>query len=275
MKEASQLRVDIRRLRADIEELGRIGRDPSGGLSRPSFSPADRQARAWLQNKIEQAGLAFRRDGAGNIFGRLGQGSPVVLAGSHLDTVLNGGLFDGAAGVLAALECLRRIREAGLLLVRPVEVVSFTDEDGSLVGDFLGSRAFAGRLNRPEVERGITSLGVPLKDVLAGTGITVDSLLKTHEDRPAVAAYLELHIEQGSVLESRHAPVGIVERIAGKRYRWCSYLGRADHGATTPVDRRAQRPRPDDRRQGRRPARFIQRRPGVRRLFPRPAERLG
>lgn len=238
MRQASQLRVDIRRLRADIEELGRIGRDPSGGLSRPSFSPADRQARTWLQNKIEQAELALRRDGAGNIFGRLGRGSPVVLAGSHLDTVLNGGPFDGAAGVVAALECLRRIREAGLHLVRPVEVVSFTDEEGSLVGDFLGSRAFTGRLNRPEVERGITSLGVPLKDVLAGTGITVDSLLKTHEERPAVAAYLELHIEQGSVLESRHAPVGIVERIAGKRYRWCSYLGRADHGATTPVDRR-------------------------------------
>jgi N-carbamoyl-L-amino-acid hydrolase len=238
MREAPQVLVNIERLKADIESLAQIGRDPRGGLSRPSFSPADREARAWLKGRIEDAGLAYRRDGAGNIFGRLGDGSPVVLAGSHIDTVINGGKFDGAAGVLAALECLRRIKEEGGRLARPLELVAFTDEEGSLVGDFLGSRAFAGRLNRREVERGATSLGSPLADILADTGITAESILGAHEERPDVAAYLELHIEQGSALETEGASLGIVERIAGKRYRWCSYLGKADHGGTTPLDRR-------------------------------------
>jgi N-carbamoyl-L-amino-acid hydrolase len=231
----SEILIDIGRLRADIEALAQIGRDPRGGLSRPSFNPADREARVWLKGKIEEAGLTYRLDGAGNIFGRLGDGPPVVLVGSHIDTVINGGKFDGAAGVLAGLECLRRIREEGRRLAKPLELVSFTDEEGSLVGDFLGSRAFAGKLNRLEVERGVTSLGRPLADVLAGTGVTAESILRAHEERPGVAAYLELHIEQGSVLETEGAPIGIVERIAGKNYRWCSYLGKADHGGTTPL----------------------------------------
>jgi N-carbamoyl-L-amino-acid hydrolase len=235
MSGSSQTRVNIERLKADVEALGLIGRDPRGGLSRPSFSSADREARAWLKRKIEEAGLVFRQDGAGNIFGRLGKGTPVVLAGSHIDTVINGGRFDGAAGVLAALECLRRIREEGRHPARPIELVAFTDEEGSLVGDFLGSRAFAGRLNRQEVERGATSLGPPLADILADTGITVESILRAHEERPDVAAYLELHIEQGPVLDTAGEPLGVVARIAGKKYRWCSYLGRADHGATTPL----------------------------------------
>jgi N-carbamoyl-L-amino-acid hydrolase len=238
MAPGPDIRVNLDRLKADIESLARIGSDPRGGVSRPSFSPADREARDWLKDKIEEAGLAYRRDGAGNIFGRLGEGSPLVLAGSHIDTVINGGRFDGAAGVLAALECLRRLREEGWRPARPLEVVSFTDEEGSLVGDFLGSRAFTGRLNRSEVERGLTSFGRPLGDVLAGTGITVESILGAHEERPQVAAYLELHIEQGSVLETKGAAIGIVERIAGKNYRWCSYLGRADHGGTTPLELR-------------------------------------
>ncbi|OGD20082.1 MAG: Zn-dependent hydrolase [Candidatus Aminicenantes bacterium RBG_16_63_16] len=237
-REPQNIAVDIGRLRADIEALGQIGRDPRGGVSRPSFSPADLEARAWLKNKIEESGLHCRRDGAGNIFGVLGGDGPVVLAGSHIDTVINGGRFDGAAGVLAALECLRRIREENLRLAKPVGLVSFTDEEGNLVGDFLGSRAFTGRLNPQEVERGLTSSGPLLRDILAGAGLSVDSVLRAHRDRPGVDAYLELHIEQGPKLEADGASIGIVGRIAGKNYRWCSYLGKADHGGTTPLELR-------------------------------------
>jgi len=94
------------------EELSRIGQDPRGGISRPSFSLADLEARKWLKEKIEAAGLTYRQDSAGNIFGRLAGKTPqVVMAGSHLDTVVNGGRFDGSVGVLSALECLRRIKE--------------------------------------------------------------------------------------------------------------------------------------------------------------------
>ena len=233
--------VDIGRLRKNLEELGRIGRDPRGGITRPSFSKADLEARAWLREKIEAAGLTYRADGAGNIFGRLegAGGGKVVMAGSHIDTVLNGGMFDGAAGVLAALECLRRVKEEKTPLSKPLEVAAFTDEEGNLCGDFLGSRAFTGQLNRAEVEHGMTQLGIPLREILKGTEFSVDSILETASAGPTeVEAFLELHIEQGSVLDDEGVPVGIVDRISGKHYRLCSFLGKAGHAGTTPLELR-------------------------------------
>jgi hydantoinase/carbamoylase family amidase len=232
------IRINLERLKSDLEALAQIGRDPRGGISRPSFSQADFAARAWLKERICEAGLCYRQDGAGNVFGRLGSEGPAVLVGSHLDTVLNGGAFDGATGVLAGLECLRRINEANLPLSKPVELVAFTDEEGNLVGDFLGSRAFAGLLNKEELEKGVTSFGRPLKDILAGTEFSLETILNAHKERPAVEAYLELHIEQGAVLETEDFPIGIVERIAGKSYRQCTFAGRADHGGTTPLELR-------------------------------------
>jgi N-carbamoyl-L-amino-acid hydrolase len=232
------LAVDIKRLRADIEELAKFGRDPRGGISRPSFSQADREAQAWLQEKIQEAGLAHRRDGAGNTFGRLGGEGRAVLVGSHIDTVLNGGAFDGAAGVMAALECLRRIKEAGPAPAKPLELVSFTDEEGNLVGDFLGSRAFAGLLNREEIEKGLTSFGRPLGEVLAGTEFSPETIMAASGNRPEYEAYLELHIEQGATLETEDIPIGVVERISGKIYRQCSFVGKAQHGGTTPLELR-------------------------------------
>ncbi len=230
--------VNLKRLKDDLEVLAQIGRDPRGGISRPSFSQADFEARRWLREKICQAGLCFRQDGAGNIFGRLGEGGKVILVGSHIDTVLNGGKFDGSTGVLAGLECLRRIQEEGIALAKPVELVSFTDEEGNLVGDFLGSRALTGQLRQDELERGMTSFGRPLKDILAATEFTVESILTAQKERPDIEAFLELHIEQGSVLEIESIPIGIVERIAGKIYRHCSFVGKADHGGTTPLELR-------------------------------------
>lgn len=232
------IRIDIERLRKDIEELGQIGRDEHGGISRPSFSPADFEARAWLRRRIEEAGLCYRQDGAGNQFGRIECAGKTVMAGSHIDTVPNGGMFDGAAGVLAALECLRRILEEKVPTARPLEVASFTDEEGNLVGDFMGSRAFMGLLDENEIRKGRTSFGLPLEDVLKRTEFTADGILAAHMDRPELEAFLELHIEQGPVLEEDGIPVGIVERIAGKHYRQCSFIGEASHAGTTPFELR-------------------------------------
>ncbi len=188
------IRINASRLQSDLEALGRIGRDAAGGITRPSFSRADLEARVWLQSRIEEAGLEYREDGAGNQFGRLegasGPEASVVMAGSHLDTVPNGGMFDGAAGVVAALECLRTIREEGLRLRLPLEAASFTDEEGNLVGDFLGSRAFTGKLDRELLERGTTSFGPPLADILAATPYTIETVLSAAGQAPAVAAYL-------------------------------------------------------------------------------------
>jgi N-carbamoyl-L-amino-acid hydrolase len=232
------IRIDLKRLQADIEALAKFGRDPRGGISRPSFSQADFEAQAWLKERICEAGLCYRRDGAGNTFGRLGGDGRAVLVGSHIDTVINGGAFDGALGVLAGLECLRRIKEIGRSPAKPLELVSFTDEEGNLVGDFLGSRAFAGLLNKEEIEKGGTSFGRPLKDILAGTEFSPETILAAHKERPEFEAYLELHIEQGATLETEDVPIGVVERIAGKTDRQCSFVGKADHGGTTPLELR-------------------------------------
>ena len=250
-----QLKINIERLKRNIEELGGIGRDPRGGVSRPSFSNADLEARAWLKKKIEAAGLAYRVDGAGNIFGRLGGDGPLVMAGSHIDTVLNGGRFDGASGVLAALEAVQRICEEGYRLAKPLVqepvrkldpvreidwlvAAAFTDEEGSLVGDFLGSRAFVGALDRDLMEKGTTAFGMPLAEVLKNTGFTIEGILSAQADAPALEAFLELHIEQGPTLDDEGIPIGIVEAIAGKQYRWCSFIGEAGHGGTIPLELR-------------------------------------
>lgn len=232
------IRINIDRLKHDLEELGRIGRDERGGVNRPSFSAADLEARAWLKKKIEEAGLCYRQDGAGNQFGRLECAGKTVMAGSHIDTVPNGGMFDGAAGVLAALEAARRISEEKTPLTKALEIASFTDEEGNLVGDFLGSRAFLGLVDEDEVRNGRTSFGVPFRDVMKRAGFTAGGIIGASKDRPELEAYVELHIEQGPVLEDEGIPIGIVERIAGKHYRQCAYVGESGHAGTTPLELR-------------------------------------
>ena len=232
------IRIDLERLKHDLEELGRMGRDEHGGISRPSFSAADLEARAWLQKKMTEAGLCYRVDGAGNQFGRIECAGKTVMAGSHIDTVPNGGMFDGAVGVLAELEAVRRIVEEKVPLTKALEVASFTDEEGNLVGDYLGSRAFMGLVDESAVRTGRTSFGVPFGDVLKLAGFTADGILADRKDRPALEAYLELHIEQGPVLEDEAVPIGIVERIAGKHYRQCAYVGESGHAGTTPLELR-------------------------------------
>jgi beta-ureidopropionase / N-carbamoyl-L-amino-acid hydrolase len=232
------IRIKSERLKHDLEELGRIGRDEHGGISRPSFSPADFEARAWLRKKMEEAGLCYRQDGAGNQFGRLECAGKTVMAGSHIDTVPQGGMFDGAAGVVAALEAARRIVEEKVPLAKAVEVASFTDEEGNLVGDFLGSRAFIGLLDENEIRNGRTSFGMAFGDVLKKTGFTAEGILGAHRDRPELEAYVELHIEQGPVLEDEGVPIGIVEKISGKHYRQCAYVGESGHSGTTPLELR-------------------------------------
>lgn len=232
------IEINFERLKEDILSLSEIGRDSKGGISRPSFSQPDLKAREWLKGKIEEAGLSFRQDGAGNIFGRLEGEGKTVMAGSHIDTVVNGGMFDGSIGVLSALECVRRIKEESLRPSRPLEVVSFTDEEGNLVGDFLGSRAFVGLLEREKLEKGLTQFGTPFTEILEATGFTIDSIMEAQNERPPIEAFIELHIEQGCVLETEGKPIGIVDCIAGKQYRWCSLLGEASHAGTTPFELR-------------------------------------
>lgn len=226
------------RLRAGLQELAQIGQDPRGGLSRPALGPADLEARAWLKARIEAAGLRYRRDGAGNQFGFWGEGAPVVMAGSHIDTVRNGGAFDGAAGVLAALEAVQSIREAGLTPARPLAVASFTDEEGCLAGDFLGSRAFSGTLDRELLAGAVAAAGSPVAEALAGAGLSLESVMGAAAEAFPIAAFLELHVEQGPVLDDEGIPIGLVDVISGKRYLGCAFQGEAGHAGTVPLELR-------------------------------------
>lgn len=230
--------INLERLKTDLEELSQIGKDPGGGISRPSFSLADLEARAWLKEKILEAGLEYSQDGAGNIFGRIDAEGKTIMAGSHIDTVIKGGMFDGSLGVLSALESLRRVKEEKLSLSKSLAVASFTDEEGNLVGDFLGSRAFIGPLEREKLEKAVTQFGRPLSDILEGTEFSIDSIIEAHTQRPEIEAFLELHLEQGPVLETEEKPIGIVNCIAGKNYWLGRFLGSASHSGTTPFELR-------------------------------------
>ncbi len=233
------LRVNLDRLRADIEALARIGRDPAGGISRPAWSPAHEEARAWLVERLRAAGLAAHVDPAGNILGRLGEagGHPVVMVGSHIDTVPQGGPLDGALGVLAGLECLRTLAAAGQRPARPVEVAAFTDEEGRFYS-FFGSRALAGSLDLALGARLADPTGQPLAEAMRHAGFDLQRALDARRDPRTIAAYVELHIEQGPWLEAEGIPIGIVEGIVGIRRRRLTFVGQPDHAGTTPMDRR-------------------------------------
>jgi beta-ureidopropionase / N-carbamoyl-L-amino-acid hydrolase len=234
---AADLRVDLERLRQDIEALASIGRDPTGGISRPAWSPAYEEARAWLLGRLREAGLATRVDPAGNVFGRLGEGSPVVITGSHIDTVPRGGPLDGALGVLAGLECLRAVAASGRRHARPLEVAAFTDEEGRFYG-FFGSRALTGSLDRVLAERLADPTGLPLPEAMRRAGFDLAAAPTARRDPREIAAYVELHIEQGPWLEVDDVPIGVVEGIVGIRRFRLTFVGQPDHAGTTPMDRR-------------------------------------
>jgi N-carbamoyl-L-amino-acid hydrolase len=234
---AQDLRIDLGRLRADVEALMAIGRDPEGGISRPAWSPAHEQARAWLVERLRAAGLAARVDPAGNIIGRLGESEPVVMTGSHIDTVPRGGPLDGALGVLAGLECLRTISDRGVPLGRALEVAAFTDEEGRFYG-FFGSRAMAGSLDLGLARRLTDPTGRPLADAMREAGFDLERAAEARREPGSIASYVELHIEQGPWLEAEGLPLGVVEAIVGIRRRRLTFLGQPDHAGTTPMDRR-------------------------------------
>ena len=236
------LSVSSARLQSRIAALARFGALPGGGVTRTCWSPAHEEARAWLLGEIKTAGLTSWVDPAGNVFGGLGFAAldaarPAVLTGSHIDTVPEGGILDGALGVLAGLECLETIREAGEALRKPLGVVAWSDEEGRY-GSLFGSRAFCGRLEAAAIPALAAVDGERLVDAMLRAGF--DALRAPEATAPAgsVDAYVELHIEQGARLEEAGIPIGVVETIVGVRRARVVFLGQADHAGTTPMERR-------------------------------------
>ena len=234
-------RVQGDRLWADLETLAGF-LDEGGSLyTRRAFGVAYEEARGWLRSQMEAANLVTRRDSAGTLVGsRVGRRElPALVTGSHIDTVEGGGRFDGALGVLAALELARVLDEARHTLAHPLEVVDFTAEEPNRYGSScVGSRAWVGTLDSRLL--GLTDdTGEALATAIARAGADAEQIDEARRGPGSIAAYVELHIEQGPVLEREGVDVGVVSGIVGIRRVKATAVGRAAHAGTTPIGARS------------------------------------
>ena len=231
--------IDAARFLADLEELGRIGATESGGVTRVAYSEADRAGREWVGGRLRELGLSVRTDAAGNLIGRLegAEDRPALVVASHTDTVPEGGRYDGALGVVAAIACARAVVESGKSLRHPLEVIDFASEEATMSGGTLGSRALAGQWD-PAILDAPAWDGRPVREHLAAAGLSPGAIESAARPAGSLAAYLELHIEQGATLEQDGIDVGLVTGIVGIRRFAATFEGEANHAGTTPMDRR-------------------------------------
>ena len=230
------MKVNGDRLNHRFEELAQFGINAEGGIDRVAFSDADVASRPFLKKSMEAARLEVRVDEAGNILGRR-RGSrpdlPPIIFGSHTDSVPNGGKFDGPAGVLSAIEVAQVFDENRFTTIHPLEVVVFTNEEGGLIG----SKAMTGELSAESLQQRVPG-GMTISEGLAAIGGSPDFLENAARPTGDVAAYLEIHIEQGRVLESGKIDIGIVEGIVGISWWDVTVEGSANHAGTTPMNMR-------------------------------------
>ena len=233
MSDHPKPRINGERLLADLATLARIGGTEAGGVSRPAYGDFDIAARAAVREMMTAAGLTPRVDAAGNTFARrAGRQSdrPPIIIGSHTDTVPDGGRFDGALGVMAALEVARTIAEREVPMRHPLEVVDFQNEEGGLIG----SKIVAGRFTDDALDL-VTTSGRTIANGITLLGGNPARLDDARLAPGSIAGYLELHIEQGRVLERAGADIGVVEGLVGIRYWEVTFDGVASHAGTTPM----------------------------------------
>jgi len=233
------LRINLPRLKRNLDALSNIGRAGDHAIYRTAFSDADMEARSWLSAQIESAGLELRQDGAGNLGGRLGGTGklPVVMTGSHIDTVPGAGHLDGALGVICGLEALQTLREHRTALSHPLELIAFSDEEGRF-GGLLGSQSLCGLLTPERILAAEDLNGIRLTEAMSDQGFDPMEALSAQRDPGSIKAFVELHIEQGPVLDHQGIPLGVVEAITGL-FKWNVHLiGTANHAGTTPMELR-------------------------------------
>jgi len=231
---AEQLRVDGAHLVARLAELAAIGATAEGGCCRLALTDEDRAGRDLVCRWMREAGLEVRIDPIGNIFGfRAGtEDAAPVMTGSHIDTVATGGRYDGCLGVLAGIEVVRTLNDAGLRTRRPLVVAVFTNEEGArFAPDMLGSLVYVGALTLEEAHARTAIDGARLGDELARIGYRGEAALPLY--RPH--AHVELHIEQGPVLDAEGITIGAVENLQGISWQEVSIVGESNHAGTTPM----------------------------------------
>ncbi len=237
------MKVDKERLKKNLEELAEFGRNEKGGIDRLAWTEPALKAREYIKEKMEEAELEVYEDSVGNIFGRRIKYSrdsvlPAVMTGSHIDTPLNGGKYDGAVGVLGGLEAIRALNEAEVYTEHPLELAVFAGEELSRFGgSFKGSMGFAGQLSEELLqEKWIDDSGITYRKALEGAGYDPEDFEKAERSPGTVRCYYEMHIEQGRVLDEKNIPLGVVEAIAGATRGWAMIEGREDHSGATPMN---------------------------------------
>lgn len=222
------MKINKTRLMKLFEELKEINETPGNGYTRLAFSNYEDQVYQWFESKLKTNDLLLKVDSVGNVFGRYGNSDKrPILIGSHLDTVMNGGLYDGALGVLIGLEILITLKENQYSVERPIVLVAFRGEETNAMGGTFGSRAFAGKIN----------IDNHLSEVMENLKISIDEL-KRARLKDDYAEYIELHIEQGKILEKNNKQIGIVTSIAGLRRYKVLIKGESGHSGTTPMNLR-------------------------------------
>lgn len=235
------MKINAERVNQRLQHLSQFGRTADGGISRYALSPTEQQATAVVAGWMAEAGLEVRSDAVGNLVGRLPgkRSGPKVLTGSHLDSVPNGGNYDGPAGVLGALEAVQSMREQGLVPELPIEVVSFIGEEGSRFPyGLLGSSFLAGHFPYDQIEAITDRDGVSVAEGLRAYGCDPAAARQAAVAPGTYSAYVEMHIEQSGLLESKDLPVGIVSGIAGMRQLKGTIRGRAEHAGACPMELR-------------------------------------
>jgi len=235
LKLQSQLRVNSRRIMDHLERLGAFGKNPQGGASRLAYSEADRQGREYVSGLMREAKLDVSIDAAGNIIGRRAGNAKLapLLFGSHIDTVPEGGNYDGVVGSLGAIEVAQTLAESTITTRHPLEVVIFQNEEGGLIG----SRAMDGELTDKELDL-ISRSGKTIREGIKFIGGDPEKLLTARRKPGDITAYLELHIEQGGILEAEKVDIGVVEGIVGINWWDVTIEGFANHAGTTPMNKR-------------------------------------
>ncbi|MEZ4670914.1 MAG: Zn-dependent hydrolase [Anaerolineae bacterium] len=229
--------LDGEQLLEDLDHLAHFGGDTGPGINRMAYNAADGAGRRWIETQMRAMGMSISVDALGNTIARYpgtDPSLPPIALGSHTDTVPNGGKYDGALGVLSALACVRALHTAGQRLRHPVEIINFTAEEATLPGATFGSRGMVGALPANALQ--LTAWdGRPSADHLRDAGLNPDRIAEAVRPNGAVAAYVELHIEQGGILDKAHIPIGVVLGIVGIRRYDMSFAGYANHAGTTPM----------------------------------------
>ncbi|MFF5996003.1 Zn-dependent hydrolase [Lysinibacillus sp. KU-BSD001] len=221
--------ICIERIQADLEEMAQLFNSDTIGYNRLAFSKEEDGALEWLRKKLEELNVTVAQDAVGNVFGRIGSlNEPAIAMGSHLDTVIHGGLFDGALGVVTGLEILRVIQEKNIQLEFPVELIAFRAEEANPLGGTFGSRSLVGQLN----------VNAEIEEKLNLVGLTKEDCVSTLHNRHLYKQFIELHIEQGAVLEENQEKIGIATGIAGILRVEAIFKGQARHAGTTPMNQR-------------------------------------